>query len=48
MEPSQPDETPTHEHESPALPAPKPYLMPKLTEHGKLPALTLGASLTDS
>lgn len=47
MEPRPPDESPLPDNES-RPPALKSYAAPKLTEHGKLPALTLGGSLTDN
>jgi hypothetical protein len=48
MEPVRPDETPTLPGESPPVSATKSYAKPELTEHGKLPPLTLGGSLTDT
>jgi hypothetical protein len=48
MEPDQADKTPTPQNQRKPLPGPKPYVTPKLTEHGTLPALTLGGSLTDA
>jgi len=48
MEPGPPDKTPSTKSDSPPLPAPKSYVTPKLTEHGKLPPLTLGGSGADA
>jgi hypothetical protein len=47
MEPRRPSETPTPKGEPQAHAAPKSYATPKLTQHGKLPALTLGGSNSD-
>jgi hypothetical protein len=47
MEPRLADDTPTPENEAQPLPVLKAYATPTLTEHGKLPALTLGPSGTD-
>jgi Chaperone of endosialidase len=48
MEPRRPNETPTPKGEPPAHAAPKSYATPKLTQHGKLPALTFGGSGVDN
>jgi hypothetical protein len=47
MEPNLVDGIPAPENEAPSLPALKSYATPKLTEHGKLPALTMGPSSND-
>jgi hypothetical protein len=48
MEPDPVDKTPTRQNKWKPPAVPKPYVTPKLTEHGKLPVLTLGGSLTDA
>jgi len=47
MEPRLRDETPSVENESQVRPVLKTYGTPKLTQHGKLPPLTLAASSSD-
>jgi hypothetical protein len=47
MESKPEDAPPTPEQESEPRPALKSYTTPALIQHGKLPALSLGASLTD-
>jgi hypothetical protein len=44
MEPGLARETPTSKSEPESRPALKSYATPRLTRHGKLPALTLGGS----
>jgi hypothetical protein len=48
MEPGLARETPTSKSESESRPALKSYTTPALIQHGKLPALSLGTSLTDN
>jgi hypothetical protein len=48
MESKPADAPPAPENESEPRPALKSYTTPALIQHGKLPALSLGTSLTDN
>lgn len=47
MDPRPVDEAPPPKGELAPRPSLKSYTMPKLSQHGKLPALTLSSSLVD-